>query len=248
MLKDTEISEGILYLGRAAGREILEKLNNAKSSIRVITPYISSEFIDLLINKKHQNLDVRLIISSDIGSEKDKYSSLRKLISQKRHTNQKLEAKRKNGLKLLNYFLFILSIIIVLGFYYEYGETWYLLLGFPIVYFLRKHYVKLVIYSYTYESELSLSIPMSPYTYGFDSRHTLIHSKLFLIDSEVAYLGSVNFTKAAFWKNYESRIKLTQKEIIAKLEQEYNYIYDNRETYYLDISDTGRKIYTEPLN
>jgi phosphatidylserine/phosphatidylglycerophosphate/cardiolipin synthase-like enzyme len=126
--------------------------------------------------------------------------------------------------------------------------TWYVLPIFPILFLTRKRWVSLPIYTYTYYSDLSLSIPMSPYTNGFESQHTLVHAKLFIIDEELAYVGSVNFTKAAFLYNYESRIKLTQKDIVVKLSQEFSYVYSNKNTEYLNISDMGKRIYSEPKN
>jgi phosphatidylserine/phosphatidylglycerophosphate/cardiolipin synthase-like enzyme len=138
--------------------------------------------------------------------------------------------------------------MLLLGIYSNYSGAWYLLAGLPILYFARKRFLNMTIYSYTYESKLSLSVPMSPHTFGFDERHTLTHAKLYILDGKVAYLGSINFTKAAFWKNYESRIKLLQKDVINKLEKEFDYLYDNSNTEYLSISWVGSRIYDEPKN
>jgi len=58
MLKNTDINEGTLYLGKCAGKEILEKIKHSSRSIKIITPYISSEYIRILKRKKHQGLDL----------------------------------------------------------------------------------------------------------------------------------------------------------------------------------------------
>jgi predicted transcriptional regulator len=95
MLKDTLINQGTLYLGRHAGKEIHEKIKAAQHSIKVITLYISNEYIDLLKGKAQKGLDVKLIVSSDIGGKKDKYEPLKKLISQEKHTDVELKEKRQ---------------------------------------------------------------------------------------------------------------------------------------------------------
>ena len=248
MLKDTSINSGTIYLGRNAGKEIYEKIKSAQHSIKVITPYISSEYIDLLKSKALDGLDVKLIVSSDIGGEKDKHKSIRKLISQKQHINQLLKAKRQKYLQYINAAFLILAIAIVIGVFYQSHYTWYAGVIFPVLLFARKKVLSIKIYTYTYYSKISLSIPMSPHTNGFDPEQTLIHAKLFIIDESIAYIGSINFTKAAFWKNYESRIKITQIGVINDLAQEFEYVFNNKNTSYLDISSMGSHIYSEPPN
>jgi phosphatidylserine/phosphatidylglycerophosphate/cardiolipin synthase-like enzyme len=34
------------------------------------------------------------------------------------------------------------------------------------------------------------------------------------VDDKAAHIGSVNFAKAGFWQNYETRIKLIEPEVI----------------------------------
>jgi phosphatidylserine/phosphatidylglycerophosphate/cardiolipin synthase-like enzyme len=245
MLKDTEINQGVIYLGKHAGKEILNSIEQATHSIEIITPYISSDYIELLKTKVYEGLEVKLILSSDIGGEKDKYKSLTKLISQKKHTNFSLKEKRDKYLKFTNIAFIFVLLTVILGVYYVHTNTSYLLVTLPLLYLIKKKLLSLIIYTYTYYSDLLLSIPMSPYTNGYDPSQTLVHAKLFIID-DTAYMGSVNFTKAAFWKNYETRIKLIEPDIINKLRQEFQYVYSNNKTRYLDISSMGRRIYSEP--
>lgn len=248
MLNEIDINEGSLYLGKKAGKEIFEKINKAKKSIKIITPYISSEYVDLLKKKKRQGLIVKLIVSSDIGGDKDKNTSLKKLISQKQNTNEKLKNKRDTALRVIKYSLLFAILLTGTGIFYSVQKIQYAALVFVALYLARKYFSSLVIYSYTYYSELSLSIPMSPYTYGFDDEHTLTHTKLFIIDDESAYVGSINFTKSAFWKNYESRVKLTSSKVIDTLNKEFSYVFKNNSTQYLDINIKGSYLYAEPPN
>jgi phosphatidylserine/phosphatidylglycerophosphate/cardiolipin synthase-like enzyme len=105
------------------------------------------------------------------------------------------------------------------------------------------------IFSYSYSSIFPIKIAASPYNnnsghYNFDNY--LVHAKFYIFDDTEAYLGSINFTKAAFRKNYESRIKITDQSFIQKLIQEFNYLSDNKNTEYKDINLIGRSLYDEP--
>jgi phosphatidylserine/phosphatidylglycerophosphate/cardiolipin synthase-like enzyme len=247
MIKNKEISEGEFYIGRYAGKEIHDTIISAKKSIKIITPYMSGTFVDLLKKKVNQGLDVKLVVSSDIGGQREKLSTLFKLINQKRHTNEELKTKRDKWLKIANYslpvLLFVITILAALQFY----EILFLAILLPVIVLVKRHFNKLVIYSYSYDSDLSLSITMSPYSNGFDKKQTLTHAKMYIID-DVAYVGSLNFTKSAFWKNYESRVKLTNQEFIYDLEKEFNYVFNSHDFNYLDISRTGSQIYKELPN
>lgn len=247
MLKNKEISEGELYIGRYAGKEIHDTITSAKRSIKIITPYISGTFVDLLKRKVNEGLEVKLVVSSDIGGEREKLSTLYKLINQKRHTNEELKLLRDKWLKIANYSLPILLLIITLGAAMQFIEILFLAFLLPVIILVQRHYKKLVIYSYSYDSDLSLSITMSPYSNGFDKKQTLTHAKMYIID-DVAYVGSLNFTKSAFWKNYESRVKLTNQDFIYDLEKEFDYVFNSYDFNYLDISRTGSQIYQELPN
>jgi phosphatidylserine/phosphatidylglycerophosphate/cardiolipin synthase-like enzyme len=69
-----------------------------------------------------------------------------------------------------------------------------------------------------------------------------------VIDRKVAYLGSLNYTKSGFTTNFESRIRITQKEKVNELVSFVHDIFEDNvnlkkhELFYL-----GRKIYHEEL-
>lgn len=66
MLKDLDITTGkaSLYIGKGAGKRIVNTFARAKKSIYIISPYITTDYIDLLSRKYASGIDVKLITSS----------------------------------------------------------------------------------------------------------------------------------------------------------------------------------------
>lgn len=256
MQKDTEISNSTLYLGKAASKYILRDIKKASKSIKIVTPYISSDFIDILKDKAKKGAEVSLVLNSDIGSSKtdengygDSFKSLRKLIDQIQHTNFPLKEKRDKAFKYIKIISVLTLSLSILGLYHKYAFG--ILLLMPIIYFIRRYYLNLVIYKYSYTSSIDVSIPLSPYHKGngvLDKEQYLVHSKLYIIDDKIVYIGSVNFTYSSFYYNYESRVKITDEKDIKKILKEFNYLINNDNTNYLDISWKGKAIYKEPPN
>jgi len=55
----------------------------------------------------------------------------------------------------------------------------------------------------------------------------LIHSKIFVIDEEVAFLGSVNYTYAGFKTHYETTIKVEDKNAVREISEEVDKLYNS---------------------
>jgi len=249
MLDNCRLSDGDLYIGRGAGRDILNSIQSAKVSVKIVSPYISSDFVDLLHRKVEDGVDVRLIVSSDLTGERNVDKCLRKLIYQTQHTKEYLKSARDRWRWILLGLVFLVLIVLAIGFSYKLYYFYYSVMLLPFLYVGLRILNCLTIYWYTYGSKFCLSIPMSPYSgKGFNSRHSLVHAKIFLIDDNEAYLGSVNFTNAGFWKNYESRIKITDEEAINKLHNEFQFLSYNNIYEYMDIDIAGKSLYAEPSN
>jgi len=50
-------------------------------------------------------------------------------------------------------------------------------------------------------------------------RNKMLHSKLILIDDEIAFLGSMNITSDSMQRNHELIIEITEKPVIEKLDK-----------------------------
>ncbi|MBT4647826.1 NgoFVII family restriction endonuclease, partial [archaeon] len=82
----------------------------------------------------------------------------------------------------------------------------------------------------------------------------LIHSKIYVIDNKVAYLGSLNFTYNGLVQSYESGIKIKDKDAIKKISKEIDLLFQGRintngkEMFFRDINEWGKSLYDEPNN
>lgn len=55
-----------IYIGKGAGKKLLNDIRNAKKSIRIVSPYLSPFLISEIIGIRKRNLDVELITTDNI--------------------------------------------------------------------------------------------------------------------------------------------------------------------------------------
>ena len=101
------------------------------------------------------------------------------------------------------------------------------------------------IYNYFYHKLFPFKVFLSSKSIEFG---TLVHSKIYVIDDEIAYMGSLNFTKSGTKHNYETRIRTTSIEAIKEINEELKDLYNYSDIPEADIQLWGRKLYSEPLN
>jgi len=251
MLKDTIINTGELYVGRKAGERVLKCIETATKSIKIVSPYISAEFVDLLVEKAKQNIEVSLIISDDFSNKEFKRIDIfKKLIQQVRHINLKKQKLRKIGLNVLYFLYFTALTVFIYGYSHKFHNYLYTLLTIPFLGVIHYFIKSIRIFTYTYQHSLNFSITKTPYSdaTSFNSDYYFTHAKMYLVDHSLAYLGSLNFTKMGFYKNYETRIKIDDLETIQKLENEFEYLFSNENTCYLDLNQISKAIFDEPPN
>ncbi len=118
----------------------------------------------------------------------------------------------------------------------------------PLIYFHKNT----AIYSYSYTSLFDFAAIMSPYSHDMESGdaddYYLAHSKLYIIDDEVAFMGSLNFTKAGFFLNHETCIEVRDPSFIKALKTQYAQMFHAPRTRYLSMDYVGQKLYHEPIN
>ena len=241
-----------VYLGQNSGKQLSEDLQNAKSEVLIISPYIDETKLNELINLKNRNINVRLAFS-DLRKEQYK-QILRMLIHQNKETNVK-EKDRK--LKLINLYQIVSIASLCVGIFlliYNFFEKYkggkligiYLIsfgLFYAFYYFnkLKKLAEKIEIYKYHYSEKVNFK-----YLRATKDDNMFIHSKIFVIDRKIAYLGSINFTNKGFTSNFETRVRITQKSKVEELVEFLHNIFDDNisfnkhELWYL-----GKQAYTE---
>ncbi|WP_185114336.1 phospholipase D-like domain-containing protein [Chryseobacterium artocarpi] len=255
---DTEPSEGIeVFVGQNAGTQLNNDILNAKEEVLIISPYIDEVKLDDLIALKNRNINVRLAFS-DLRPEQYR-EILTKLIHQHRVTDVKKKEKRdsqKNMLFFSSIALFclgifsliyfgmhvvddftdsnnFLSILVSLGSFFGFYKCWE----------MKSVVEKMEIYTYHYSEKLNFKFIRNS---RYDSK--FIHSKIYVIDRKVAYLGSLNYTKSGFTTNFESRIRITQREKVNELVSFVHDIFeDNVNVRRHELFYLGKKIYSEEM-
>ncbi len=248
---NVSINSSKLYLGRNAGDKILISLRLATKSIKIATAYISSEYIDFLIEKAESNVDVSLILSSEFSSDQNSRIKIyRKLIQQTRITDHKKKRLRFFGLCLVILSYFIVLVFLFVGYIEKFPHFKYANFLFPLLIFTHLYLKKMRIYNYTYKNKLNFTVIMSPYSSNnsFNENFYLAHAKIYIIDEEISFLGSMNFTRMGFNNNYESRMLIEDLNDVGFISNEFDYLYANNSTSYLDLVSLARSIYEEPPN
>ncbi|MBL6643252.1 MAG: phospholipase D family protein [Flavobacteriaceae bacterium] len=205
------------------GKKLLNDIRSARKSIRIVSPYLSPLLISELINFRKRNLEVELITTDNIEDFYGNYvKNILQLIIQNRETNIEAVEKREkwSGIsKILTY--------INIGLY--------------------KNKIKNKrIYFYWYSQLFPFKVYMSPNT--TDMSDTFIHGKICLIDDQIAYLGSLNFTASGTKHNYETRIRTTDPKAIKEIKEEFNQLLNHSNLPERDIQYWGKQLYKEPIN
>ena len=112
-----------------------------------------------------------------------------------------------------------------------------------------KWYKSIKIYEYEYKTVLPIYFVKNPH-YNYNAKRSgnkFIHSKIYIVDDEVAFVGSVNFTNSGFFKSYETCLMIENKETVIKLSEYFDELYKT-DWMKADINYIGRKMYPEKIN
>lgn len=244
-----------IYIGKGAGKKLLYDIQNAQKSIKIVSPYVSPSLIKELIKSRKRDLEVVLITSDNIQDFHGRYEkNIIKLIKQNRKINQLAVENRekwKATSKLLTHIGFVLLIILLVIVYYLRDlEVAFGLIPVVILFLITRFYrIKIKnerIYSYWYSQLFPFKVYMSPYE--SDQSSTFIHSKIYLIDDKIAYLGSLNFTSSGTKYNYESRIRTEDSNAIKEIKDEIYQLLNYSHLPEKNIQNWGRELYNEPIN
>lgn len=250
-----------IYIGKNAGQRINNELKKAKENVRIISPFLSSNLIDNLIELKNNNVNVKLISTDNNFHENYDARTLRKIIKQERIL---LEDEKKTRGRFYRSFWILLGIFILLTAAIYAGLIKYLPLGryFGHVYLtigalsfvLYGKYRNYRIYKYKYYSIFDGFFVVSPrnmsdYQKRNYPKNTFMHGKVYIIDDRIAFIGSLNFTNAGFFENLESCVTIRDPDTIANMIIFFeNILQKEEELLKVDIAAYGRKLYPEPIN
>lgn len=236
-MKTTSYKDEI-YIGRGAGKRLQEDIEKAKHSIKIVSPYLTASYVEDLLKKSRNGVDVMLITSNDVEQGDGRYSNFthRDIVKQKRHTDEKEKKLRKDGMKysmislVIPIFLFIINQFII-------GAI--ALVGVGISYYI---FYNKTIYSYSYYSPIKLKVIADKYHSG----EYLVHAKIFIIDGRICYLGSVNFTANGCKYNYETITRTEDRNAIIDIAKEVDRVFNDKDVAQIDIQKWGMLLYPEP--
>ena len=247
-----------LYIGQGAGKKLLHDLENAQKSVKIVSPYLSPIYIEKLVYLSSKGINITLITSDDIEDYRDVLTPkvITKLIKQVRHVDeiaQRQREKQKNLKKWLIIFLVadvISNILLALN----HKNNILLILGsfvvLLVVISLSYQIKNKRIFTYSYEQLFPFRVFVSPYNKKLRNVSSFfIHSKIYIIDEWIAYLGSLNYTKSGLETNFESRIRITNNQVVSELSNLVEELFHNNdENAYIDVQSWGKQLYKEPIN
>lgn len=260
-----------IVLGENAGIRLHHDLNEATKSIYVLSPYVSSNFTDLLITKSYQGVNVMLISTDDRAAAYDKTGqrdNIARVYAQTCFTDNDEALRKQQALskiqkkrRLLNFVTMFVCIFI--GFMFRNRIETYeniflyilaaeerkylfsLFVFFPIMiaYGNLKHDQekarKIKLYSYSYRTLIDFKIIKR-------NNSSMIHTKLYIIDDSIAYLGSLNFTNNGLHRNVESAIRISSIEDVKKLKEYYlSFLESGSGIEFYSVDEIARMYFTE---
>lgn len=244
-----------IYIGKGAGKKLLNDIRNARQSVKIVSPYLSPFLISELINFRKRDLEVELITTDNLEDFYGNYErNIHKLIIQNKKTNKEAVEKRekwKDISKILTYIgIGILLILVGFAYYIRDLKVAFGLVPLLIIFLTVKLYKNKIknkqIYSYWYSQLFPFKVYMSPDT--TEESDTFIHSKIYLIDNKIAYLGSLNFTTSGTKYNYETRIRTEDPNAIKEIKEEIYHLLNHSHLPERDIQIWGKQLYREPIN
>lgn len=244
-----------IYIGKGAGKKLKEDLQNARRSIKIISPYLSPYLIKELINLKHRGIDVQLITVDEIEDyRKSQDKNIYELIRQHRYTDEISQNKRNQWKKAMIVLLtiFVVAFVCLSGLFYYLRDYNHLIGFFPIFMillaflFCRWKFKNKRIYHYNYSQLFPFKVYKSPDK--SPNSDTFIHGKIYIIDDSIAYMGSLNLTISGTKHNYETRIRTTDIEALKKIKDEFHNLFYYASIPEIDIQSWGSFLYQEPIN
>lgn len=244
-----------IYIGKSAGVKMMQDIRNAQRNVKIVSPYLSPFLIKELIHLHSRGIKIRLITSDEIEDFYGYDKNIHKLIIQHKHVDEKAKHTRDNLVSLSGTLLFAmigLGVVLLPLMYLLHNFN--LAYGFVLVilmFLVRDSVVKKIkktrVYHYTYKQLFPFKVFVSPNS-GNSTNKTFIHSKIYIIDDEIAYLGSLNFTGSGVKDNHETRIRTTDPEAVAKIIEEVKEVFYHSNLPERDIQFWGSQLYDEPMN
>lgn len=222
-------SKDSIYIGRGAGKEIHESIRNAKKSVKIVSPYTSPDYIKDLVSLHKKGVDVTLITCDKIETSPYSDFKVSDLVSKEEIINIGAKKTKK---AILSYLIITFAVFLMTLLFYSILLSSLLLILIGIIVVVG--FILLISYSlvsdYSYKHTPLFRIKVFDSHSGKNPRSTeLIHSKIFIIDQCVAFLGSANLTYSGFKTHYETTIKIMNARAVSDISAEVDKLYNSEE-------------------
>jgi phosphatidylserine/phosphatidylglycerophosphate/cardiolipin synthase-like enzyme len=233
----------------------------------VLTPYISQGYIEFLLRKMQEGINVSLVTTTD--AQKGKMDEIcKKIVLQHCVTDEKkLSFKKKAKRWCLLLGLGALTVGLAGFFWFDFHHSFHsvskelkwlwhndsalILITTGVLvtsYVFYKIFHRIKVFSYFYSTRFPFVVVPSIYSDYIQSitpmLDSFVHAKVYVIDNRDIFIGSANLTKGGLRHNIESFIKIsapeTVKEIIAEIES-----YLNTHCRPININHLGARLYHE---
>ncbi len=240
-----------IYIGRGAGKKLLEDISYARKNVKIVSPYLSAHLVRQLIALRSRGIQVNLITTDNIEDFYGEYEkNIHKMIIQQKVVDEHAQAVRNSWISLEKMLLYIMlgsaALLIVLLYSMKDLKILYGLFPLLVLFFIRNYYLTKIktkrIYNYHYRQLFPFKVFVSD-----PGNSSFIHSKIYIIDDEIAYMGSLNFTGSGLKGNYETRIRTTDPNAVGRIVTEFNELFHS-ELRQRDIQAWGKHLYPEPAN
>ena len=200
-------------IGCSAGSELYKSLINARESVLVVSPYLDEHLVNCLRELRERGVVVDLVTMDD---RVRRHNIAKKLVSQRHHRDEAAVTRRRRGMlwSALGGIVAIGTAVGLNGLSPWAPLGWFLL---PVVAIVFGIYWNRGIYRYEYVWTLS-DTRVLPSHYRFDTACPFVHAKLYVIDREVAFLGSLNFTCKGLFDNFETCVRVDESDDVRDLE------------------------------
>lgn len=245
-----------IYIGKGAGEKLLDEIKNAKHSVKITSPYLSPSLVKELINLNSLEKNIHLITTDTIEDYINSYGkNINRLIKQHQIKDEEAEKNRNKWIDTSNFILFgiigfSLTLLLTAYFYRElkllYGIIPIVLATLVFKFYQNKIKQKRI-YNYHYSQLFPFKVFISSKNNN-TYKNRFIHAKIYIIDDEIVYMGSLNFTKSGIEDNYETQIRTTDPVAVTKISDEFNNLFHHSGLPERDIQQWGKTLYHEFIN
>jgi len=247
-----------IYIGKSAGKKLLDEILNAKKTIKIISPYLSPFLVKKLIFLHAKNVNINLVTTDTIEDFYGTYEkNIHKLINQHKILDKEAEKVRNKWITVAKILLYsiigLILVLLLIAYFYTEIKLLYGIIPILILTLIRNFYKNKIrnkrIFNYHYSQLFPFKVFISPEKNAHTQKiNTFIHGKIYIIDDEIVYMGSLNFTESGTKNNYETRIRTIDKNAVIKIIDEFDELFYNSGLDERDIQYWGSQLYEEPIN